>query len=101
MSRGYTIENVREIEDLTVEVGLSERGKARFPREDLEAEAAGASFEALRPGKGQPVGHRRARTRWQAAGAGRSPRNGRPGRWGERGVVSAVSARTVGRRGDA
>jgi len=54
----YTIKNLREVEDLAVKFGYSETQEARFPREELGAEATGLAFHIVRPGKRQAFGHR-------------------------------------------
>jgi mannose-6-phosphate isomerase-like protein (cupin superfamily) len=55
---GYTIKNLREVEDMAAKHGFGETQEARFPRGDLEAEATGVAYLILRPGKRQPFAHR-------------------------------------------
>jgi mannose-6-phosphate isomerase-like protein (cupin superfamily) len=55
---GYTIKNLREIEDSAVKHGFSETQEARFARQDLDAEDTGISFHAVKPGKRQAFAHR-------------------------------------------
>jgi mannose-6-phosphate isomerase-like protein (cupin superfamily) len=55
---GFTVRNLREVEDLAVKHGFSEVQEARFPREDLEAETTGLAYIVVRPGKRQPFAHR-------------------------------------------
>jgi mannose-6-phosphate isomerase-like protein (cupin superfamily) len=54
----YTKKNLREVEDLAVKGGFSENQEARFPREDLNAEETGLSYQVLRPGKRHAFAHR-------------------------------------------
>jgi mannose-6-phosphate isomerase-like protein (cupin superfamily) len=54
----YTIKNLRESEDLAVKAGFSDSQEARFPRNDLEAEATGLGLITIKPGKRQPFAHR-------------------------------------------
>jgi mannose-6-phosphate isomerase-like protein (cupin superfamily) len=55
---GWTIRNLREVEDLAARHGFGEAQEARFPRGDLEAESTGVAYLILRPGKRQPFAHR-------------------------------------------
>jgi hypothetical protein len=50
----YQIKNLREIEDMAIKHGFSESQQARFPREDLGAEATGLAYHVVRAGKRQP-----------------------------------------------
>jgi mannose-6-phosphate isomerase-like protein (cupin superfamily) len=54
----FTIKNLREVEDLAVKHGFSDVQEARFPRQDLGAEATGLAYIVVRPGKRQAFGHR-------------------------------------------
>src|SRR5258708_31922855 len=54
----YRIKNLSEPPDRAVRFGLSERGEAHFPREELDAESTGLSYQLLKPGKRQAFGHR-------------------------------------------
>jgi mannose-6-phosphate isomerase-like protein (cupin superfamily) len=53
----YTIRNLREAEDQAAKFGFGEMQEARFPREDLGAEATGVGYIAVRPGRRQPFAH--------------------------------------------
>ena len=54
----YTVKNLRDVEDLAVKHGFSERQEARFPREDLNAEATGLAHIVVKEGQRQPFAHR-------------------------------------------
>ena len=54
----YTIKNLRDVEDSAVKHGFSETQEARFPREDLGAEATGVAYHVVKPGKRQAFAHR-------------------------------------------
>ena len=54
----YAIKNLRDVEDQAVKFGFAELQEARFPREDLGAEATGLAHIAVKPGKRQPFAHR-------------------------------------------
>jgi quercetin dioxygenase-like cupin family protein len=55
---GYTIRNLREVEDVAAKSGLGETGEARFPREVLGLQRTGFSHQRLRANKRQAFGHR-------------------------------------------
>ena len=55
---GYTIRNLRETEDSAPKFGMDEIGEAHFPREELDAESIGLSYQVLKPGKRSAFGHR-------------------------------------------
>jgi uncharacterized cupin superfamily protein len=55
---GYTIKNLREIEDAAVKFGLSPEMESRFAGRPLGAEAIALSLQRLAPGSQQPFGHR-------------------------------------------
>src|SRR3954453_5405172 len=55
---GYTIRNLRDVQDMAAESGLGETGEARFPREDLGLKRTGFSHQRLRANKRQAFGHR-------------------------------------------
>ena len=57
----YTKKNLHEVEDLAVKGGFSDSQEARFPREDLQAETTGLSYQVLRPGKRHAFAHRQKR----------------------------------------
>jgi mannose-6-phosphate isomerase-like protein (cupin superfamily) len=54
----YAIKNLREAEDFAAKHGFSDFQEARFPRDDLGAEATGLAYLVVRPGKRQPFAHR-------------------------------------------
>jgi len=53
----YTIKNLREVEDSGAKHGFSELQEARFPREDLDAEATGIALLTVKPDQHQPFAH--------------------------------------------
>jgi mannose-6-phosphate isomerase-like protein (cupin superfamily) len=55
---GYTIRNLKDIDDQAPRFGLSPNLEARFPREALEAEQFALSYQRLAPGFRVPFGHR-------------------------------------------
>ena len=55
---GYTIRNLKDIEDQAPKFGLSPNLEGRFPREALEAERFALSYQRLAPGFRMPFGHR-------------------------------------------
>jgi mannose-6-phosphate isomerase-like protein (cupin superfamily) len=55
---GYTIRNLRDVEDMAAKSGLGETGEARFPREELGLKRTGFSHQRLRANKRQAFGHR-------------------------------------------
>ena len=55
---GYTIKNLRDVEDMAVRHGFSETQEARFARGDLEAQDTGISHHVVHPGKRQAFAHR-------------------------------------------
>jgi mannose-6-phosphate isomerase-like protein (cupin superfamily) len=54
---GYTIRNLREIDDAAVKFGLSPDVEARFAGRALESETVGLSLQRLAPNTHQPFGH--------------------------------------------
>lgn len=54
----YTIENLRDVEDMAVKHGFSEMGEAHFARGALSAEQTGLAYHVLHPGKRQAFAHR-------------------------------------------
>jgi mannose-6-phosphate isomerase-like protein (cupin superfamily) len=54
----YSIKNLRDVDDQAVKFGYGEYQEARFPREDLGAEATGLAHITVKPGKRQPFAHR-------------------------------------------
>jgi len=55
---GYTIKNLREVDDVAPRFGYSEVQEARFPREDLHSATIGLALHLVRPGKRQAFAHR-------------------------------------------
>ncbi len=55
---GYTIKNLKEVEDSAPKFGLSPGLEARFAREPLELERSGVSYQRLAPDTRAPFGHR-------------------------------------------
>ena len=55
---GYTIVNLKEVEDQAPKFGLSPDLEARFARGALEAEVLGLSFQRFAPNFRAPFGHR-------------------------------------------
>jgi mannose-6-phosphate isomerase-like protein (cupin superfamily) len=58
---GYTIKNLRDVEDSAAKFGFGDLQEARFPREDLQSEAIGFLHLRLKAGKRQPFAHRHER----------------------------------------
>lgn len=54
---GYTIENLKDVEDSAVEFGFYPDLEARFAKEPLELEKSGVSYQRLAPGFRMPFGH--------------------------------------------
>ena len=55
---GYTIENLRDVEDSAVKFGFSETQESRFARGALDAESTGLAYHRIKPGRRQAFGHR-------------------------------------------
>ena len=55
---GYTLKNLKAIDDSAVSFGLSPAMESRFARDDLESEQLGLSYQRLAPGARQPFSHR-------------------------------------------
>jgi quercetin dioxygenase-like cupin family protein len=55
---GYTLKNLKQIDDAAVRYGLSPQMESRFARDDLESEQLGLSYQRLGPGARQPFSHR-------------------------------------------
>ncbi len=55
---GYTIKNLKEVEDSAPKFGLSPGLEARFAREPLGLETSGVSYQRLAPNTRSPFGHR-------------------------------------------
>jgi quercetin dioxygenase-like cupin family protein len=58
---GYTVKNLKEIEDQAPKFGLSPSLEARFARDPLECETVGLSYQRLAPGFRAPFGHKHER----------------------------------------
>ena len=54
---GYTVKNLKEIEDMALKFDLSPDLEARFAREPLESEQSGISYLRLAPDFRMPFGH--------------------------------------------
>jgi mannose-6-phosphate isomerase-like protein (cupin superfamily) len=54
----YTVQNLREVEDMAAKHGFGDVQEARFPRDDLEAESIGLAHIVVKPGKRQAFAHR-------------------------------------------
>jgi uncharacterized cupin superfamily protein len=57
---GYTVKNLKQVEDGAVKFGLAPALEARFAREDLGCEQVGLSYQRVAPGERHPVFHRHA-----------------------------------------
>jgi mannose-6-phosphate isomerase-like protein (cupin superfamily) len=55
---GYTIRNLREIDDAAPRFGFDEVLEARFGRHALECEQVAVSLERVKPNRRGPFGHR-------------------------------------------
>jgi mannose-6-phosphate isomerase-like protein (cupin superfamily) len=55
---GYTLVNLREVEDMALKHGFDEVQEARFPRHQLGAESTGLALLRVKPGKRQAFAHR-------------------------------------------
>jgi mannose-6-phosphate isomerase-like protein (cupin superfamily) len=55
---GYTHKNFKDVEDQATKFELSPQMEARFPRDDLEAERTGVSYQRFAPSFRQPFAHR-------------------------------------------
>jgi mannose-6-phosphate isomerase-like protein (cupin superfamily) len=58
MSDGYTIKNLRDVEDMAPRHGFAETQEARFAGKPLEAQDTGLALHRVKPGKRQAFGHR-------------------------------------------
>ena len=50
--------NLRDVQDMAAQHGLSESQEARFPARDLGAEQTGLNFLVVKPGKREAFAHR-------------------------------------------
>jgi uncharacterized cupin superfamily protein len=57
---GYTVSNLKEVEDSAVAFGLSPDLEARFARDALGCEQTGLSYQRLAPGARSTFSHRHA-----------------------------------------
>jgi mannose-6-phosphate isomerase-like protein (cupin superfamily) len=57
---GYTIRNLKEVDDAATAFGLSPDLEARFARKPLESKKVGVSYQRLQPNFRIPFGHRHA-----------------------------------------
>ena len=55
---GYTIKNLKEMEDAAEEAGISDSLEARFAADDLDSERSGVSYQVVKAGKPQPFAHK-------------------------------------------
>jgi mannose-6-phosphate isomerase-like protein (cupin superfamily) len=55
---GYTVVNLKHVEDSAPKFGFSPNLEARFASESLELQRAGVSYQRLSPGYRMPFGHR-------------------------------------------
>lgn len=55
---GYTLRNLKDVEDLAPKFGMPDGLEARFARGDLDAEQSGISYQRLEPGVRMPFGHK-------------------------------------------
>ena len=55
---GYTVKNLKEIEDQAPKFGFSPNLEARFAREPLGCEGSGVSYQRLAPNFRIPFGHK-------------------------------------------
>ncbi|HEX5246601.1 MAG TPA: hypothetical protein VFW41_05675 [Gaiellaceae bacterium] len=57
---GYTLRNLKEVDDAATAFGLSPDLEARFARKPLESKKVGVSYQRLQPNFRIPFGHRHA-----------------------------------------
>ncbi len=55
---GYSKKNLRDVEDMAVQHGLSNSQEARFPRTDLGAEQTGLNYLIVKAGQREAFAHR-------------------------------------------
>lgn len=60
MTGGYTVRNLRDVEDVAPGIGVDDAQEIRFPPRDLGAEA-GLALMGLKPGRRPAVAHRHDR----------------------------------------
>jgi mannose-6-phosphate isomerase-like protein (cupin superfamily) len=74
MNDTYGKVNLDEVEDMNARYGMQDVGEARYLREDVGAEAIGATLYRMRPGKRTGFGHRHTQVEelyFVLSGAGR------------------------------
>lgn len=54
---GYSVKNLKQVDDSATQFGLSPNLEARFARKALDGENAGLSYQRLAPGFRVPFGH--------------------------------------------
>jgi hypothetical protein len=77
---GYTVVNLREVEDMAVKHGLDDVQEARFPQSDLDAESTGLGLIRVKPGKRQAFAHRHNEAEEVSQGRRRDHQGGLLGR---------------------
>jgi hypothetical protein len=55
---GYTLVNLREVEDMAPKFGFAPNVEARFARKPLELDQSGVSYFRIAPEFRMPFGHR-------------------------------------------
>ena len=55
---GYTLRNLKDVEDSAPKFGMAPDLEARFAKNALELESSGVSYQRLAPGARVPFGHR-------------------------------------------
>ncbi len=55
---GYSKKNLRDLQDMAVQHGLSRTQEARFPGADLGAEQTGMNYLIVKPGQREAFAHR-------------------------------------------
>src|SRR5918911_4041766 len=58
---GYALANLKELDDLAVQYGLSPDIEARFAREALGCEITGVSYQRVAPNVRHPLAHKHGR----------------------------------------
>lgn len=54
----YSKKNLRDVQDMAIQHGLSDTQEARFPRADLGAEQTGLNYLIVKPGQREAFAHR-------------------------------------------
>ena len=57
MAAGYTLKNLRDVENVAAKHGITQQ-EARFARDDLAVESLGIALISIKPGERQPFAHR-------------------------------------------